>query len=199
MVTIYIITNTIDGKVYIGQTRRSLSRRWIDHKSAGKSNSPCPIAQAIRTHGPDAFTITALDNSDSGQQGDELERLYIALYGSMDPERGYNRVSGGLRDYSASAEVKAKMAAAQKASPATAAQIERMCVGNRGRKATAEHRNKIASALRGKIKSADWRRKISETKKSQGRKWTPEMREQILESRKRTYELRNGGPSFRKA
>lgn len=206
MVTIYIITNTIDGKVYVGQTRQKLSARWAGHKYMARYGSTVPIHAAIRTYGEGVFTVATIATAPDSES-DDTERMYITLLDSMNPEHGYNRSTGGMRGWTFSPitlaqlseshkgafpcnEVRARMAAAHKASPATAAQIARMCAGNRGRKATAEHREKIGAANRGKPKSEEWRRKISETKKAQGKKWTAEIRERTMASRARTFALR---------
>lgn len=45
---IYKITNDVNGKVYIGQTTFSISKRWGEHVKKANANSPCAIHCAIR-------------------------------------------------------------------------------------------------------------------------------------------------------
>ncbi|MBQ6005770.1 MAG: GIY-YIG nuclease family protein [Selenomonadaceae bacterium] len=55
---IYLITNTLNGKMYVGQTRQKLSSRIYGHKSnKGKS----AIDVAIRKYGWENFTVEVLE------------------------------------------------------------------------------------------------------------------------------------------
>lgn len=55
---IYKITNTINNKIYIGQTTQTLKDRWRDYKySGGKIAMRRPIIRAIHKYGFNNFKI----------------------------------------------------------------------------------------------------------------------------------------------
>jgi len=54
---VYLVTNTVNGKKYVGCTRVTVSRRWIQHRSAAKNGSPFALHQAIRKYGFNKFQM----------------------------------------------------------------------------------------------------------------------------------------------
>lgn len=107
---IYKITNTLNNKVYIGQTVNSLRERRNSHKTQSKI-SLYPIHKAIREYGwenfeweilhknvPDLFTL------------DTLERYEIYKHDSF--YNGYNCTKGG-RDAEISEQTKEKLSLAK--------------------------------------------------------------------------------------
>ena len=57
---IYKITNSINNKIYIGQTARTLNIRWKEHKVASIS-SDRPLYKAMRKYGIDNFHIEIIE------------------------------------------------------------------------------------------------------------------------------------------
>jgi len=92
---IYRVTNTRNGKVYIGQTGGTLAERWKRHIQGARQGIRSRFYNAIRKHGSDAFVIEQIDSSLLNGKTDRLERMYIKRYGSMNPEVGYNITPGG--------------------------------------------------------------------------------------------------------
>lgn len=90
---IYIIRNTINNKVYIGQTRTSVSQRWVEHLRHARYGEQV-INRAMRKYGVDKFYIKTLEICDI-KYLDEREIYYIDLYNSTDKSRGYNVSIGG--------------------------------------------------------------------------------------------------------
>lgn len=90
---IYIITNTINGKVYIGQTITSIEQRWKEHCRRAKY-SKYLINRAMNKYGVENFTIDTLEQCDRSIL-DEREIYYIHLYNSTDKSIGYNVSLGG--------------------------------------------------------------------------------------------------------
>ena len=88
---IYMITNEINGKIYIGQTRRSIETRWKEHL---KSKDNYPIHVAMRKYGIENFTIKELEKCDN-QFLDQKEIEYIEYYDSYNSNKGYNATKGG--------------------------------------------------------------------------------------------------------
>jgi group I intron endonuclease len=93
---IYRVTNTVNGKVYIGKwSHPTPDHRWRLHKSAAKSGSPYYFHRAIRKYGSDAFKVEVIDRAKTPEELSEMEKQYIASYQSNDPEKGYNMTLGG--------------------------------------------------------------------------------------------------------
>ena len=94
MYKVYMWINTVNGKRYIGTTRDSMEKR------AGKngyhySGSPRFYA-AIQLHGFDAFKCCILEDGLTKQEAAEAEKRYIKMYGTMNPDIGYNLQEGGF-------------------------------------------------------------------------------------------------------
>lgn len=91
---IYIITNSINDKVYIGQTIQPLALRWQGHCRPGfsKNEQNMKIKRAIRKYGKENFTIKELEKCLVSEL-DEKEIYYISLYNSYN--KGYNSTKGG--------------------------------------------------------------------------------------------------------
>lgn len=91
---IYIITNTINSKVYIGQTIQTLENRWRAHCRNKCSNNEMNmrIKRAILKYGKQNFSITELERCKVTEL-DEKEIYYIQLYNSY--IEGYNSTKGG--------------------------------------------------------------------------------------------------------
>jgi len=89
---VYKITNKINGKVYIGQTIKTLTFRWNCHKKAG---SGCRhIKRAIDKYGENNFEVTVLVRASSREELDSREKFCIRIFNTMAPN-GYNLTAGG--------------------------------------------------------------------------------------------------------
>ena len=85
MVGIYIITNTINGHCYIGQSV-NIERRFMEHRCERHCYL---LGRAIKKHGLQNFKFEVLEECEV-EELDEREMFYIS---KMHPE--YNRTSGG--------------------------------------------------------------------------------------------------------
>src|SRR5215472_8960211 len=94
---IYLITNLLTGKRYVGKTTKVKEARWIRHCHNAYRTKPRPMAlpRAIRKYGPANFRIETLAVVDRNDLLNPLERHFIFLFGTQDPSKGYNRTSGG--------------------------------------------------------------------------------------------------------
>ncbi len=92
---IYLIQNTVNGKVYVGKTTDTIASRWNSHVTASKTDLQHLICRAIRKYGPAAFTVEELCQASSLEELNALECHYIALFKSSDPKVGYNMTLGG--------------------------------------------------------------------------------------------------------
>lgn len=86
---IYKISNTINDKVYIGQTIRPIEERFHRHlNDAINNNLDTHFARAIRLYGADKFFIELIDTANSQEELTQKEHDYILQYNSI--ENGYN-------------------------------------------------------------------------------------------------------------
>lgn len=90
---IYIIKNTVNSKVYIGQTRTSVDQRWKEHLRHAQYGDQV-INRAMKKYGVNKFYIETLEICDVSIL-DEREIYYIDLYDSTDKSKGYNVSIGG--------------------------------------------------------------------------------------------------------
>lgn len=90
---IYIIRNTINNKVYVGQTKVSVDIRWKEHLRHAKYGDQI-INRAMRKYGINNFYIETLEIC-SLDVIDYREMYYIGLYDSTNKSKGYNVSIGG--------------------------------------------------------------------------------------------------------
>lgn len=91
---IYKITNTINNKIYIGQTRYTIQKRWIEHCETS-SRLNYPLYKAMRKYGQDNFIIEEIEQI-SDELLNEREIYWISFYNSYAPSGyGYNVTLGG--------------------------------------------------------------------------------------------------------
>lgn len=101
---VYIHTNKINGKKYIGQTTMEPSKRW----SNGKGYNTCTrFYRAIKKYGWDNFEHDAYEMNDLLLDG--MESFLIEYYHTTDKDFGYNLASGGNKNKKMSEETKKKM------------------------------------------------------------------------------------------
>lgn len=96
---IYIVTNKLNGKQYVGQTRRTVEVRWKNHL-ANLTSDINYFHNSIIKYGKDSFTIDILDKIEANNIRDltkklnELEIYYISKHNTLSPN-GYNLTNGG--------------------------------------------------------------------------------------------------------
>lgn len=92
MIGIYKITNLINNKVYIGQSK-NISKRWNAHRVRSQ-NDDYPLYRAIRKYGLENFTFEVIEECNIDSL-DDREKYWIAYYKSNNPNNGYNLTAGG--------------------------------------------------------------------------------------------------------
>lgn len=101
---IYKITNILNNKIYIGQTKRTIEVRWKGHLTSAFNSSQnsynYPLYKDIRKYGIENFKISIIEKCPINLL-DEKEKYWISYYNSKN--NGYNQTVGGnsvqLYDY----------------------------------------------------------------------------------------------------
>lgn len=93
MGNIYKITNTLNGKIYIGQTQFTTEIRWKEHaRNFTVLRDTMPIHLAMYKYGPKHFIVETVEECDNNHL-DEREQFWIAHYNTYND--GYNATIGG--------------------------------------------------------------------------------------------------------
>lgn len=151
---IYKITNKINGKVYIGQTVRSLNERICEHLRKKKSL----VSKAIHKYGLDNFIIEQIDHAHSINELNTKEQHWIDFYDCIAPN-GYNQCEGGGNTFGYHHSEEAK---------------QKMSIGHKGKKCGENN------SFYGKTHSDETKKRFSELRK--GRKLSDEWKKHIAES-----------------
>lgn len=94
MAYIYKVTNTINGKSYVGATKRTAKRRMTEHKTDSRKDFPTmPLHKAIKKYGEDLFTYEIIEKCDDSIM-QEREKFWIQELRTI--ENGYNLSLGGF-------------------------------------------------------------------------------------------------------
>ena len=72
MITIYKITNRLNGKLYVGQIRQPIEKRFIQHS---KTNSP--LGNAMKDCSLENFAIKVIEECEMQEQANQRERFWI--------------------------------------------------------------------------------------------------------------------------
>jgi group I intron endonuclease len=104
---VYLITNKVNGKKYVGQTSQGIERRWAEHCYASQTRKFL-LHKAIQKYGKDNFEVAILASAPFPEALDDLERFHIAQHKSIVPN-GYNLESGGSKYKTLSEDIKLKI------------------------------------------------------------------------------------------
>lgn len=108
---IYLITNKINGKKYVGLTARTLEERWLEHVASRNKARRWRVHDAIRKYGPDNFEMVIIEEC-SPEVAIDREAHWIAHHNSF--RFGYNLNPGGRGVLAHTEETKAKLSRAAK-------------------------------------------------------------------------------------
>ncbi|MCK9319241.1 GIY-YIG nuclease family protein [Methanoculleus sp.] len=91
---IYVITNKINNKQYVGQSV-DVDKRWISHKFAStQNNTNIILYNAMSKYGVDNFVIQVIEKDIPINEIDEKEKYWINKLNTLKPN-GYNMTLGG--------------------------------------------------------------------------------------------------------
>lgn len=151
---IYLIRNRVNGKGYVGQTVKSVRKRFLEHLRAAANGSDFAIHSAIRKHGEQSFIVEEIVACDASLLN-ALEEYCVMFYGtSATFGHGYNLTNGGkaTSGWSPSIETRAKMSASQKGRKQSPEHVAKAQAARRPYQHSAEMRLKISEACKGKKK-----------------------------------------------
>ena len=144
MFTVYMHTNIINNKKYVGITSRKPEARWYNGKGYSHNNY---FTNAINKYGWNNFRHEILYTGLTKEEACLKEQELIKFYKSNQHKYGYNLESGG-RYCKINELTKLKISRASK-----------------GRKLSEEQKRKISQTERGKKVSKETRKRISEANK----------------------------------
>ena len=189
IIGIYKIENTINHKVYIGQSR-NIFHRWARHK--GGERSP-HLKAAFEFYGLLVFTFEILEEvppcPDLDERLNALEKFYAEKHQSHNPDKGYNLMECG-RGHGHTEETKRRISEAKKGTPSwnkgkksSPETIEKNKQAHLGKKYSEESNKKKGAAWRGRKHTEDSIQKMSKVQKE---KWenipiTEEIRQHMRE------------------
>lgn len=94
MIDIYLITNKINGKVYVGKTQIGYKKRFGQHCRAYNYGNRTYISCAIHKYGKENFELKLLAQVED-DSWEFWEKFYIQKYKSLYTQNGYNITEGG--------------------------------------------------------------------------------------------------------
>ena len=175
MGSIYKITNTVNGKAYIGQTIHDAEKTRIRQHLNGKGNE-C-LKNAVKKHGIEVFTYEILHDGILPEFLDMLEIEEIAKHNCVRPN-GFNLTHGGDGGIP-SEETRRKLSESKKGEKHN----------NYGKTPSEETCRRISEANTGKKRSKETCRRISESKKGEkhpnyGKPLPEETKQKMSEAKK---------------
>lgn len=156
MGVIYKITNTENGKLYVGKTASDMNDRYNTHIYEAKtSRTNSVLHKAIRKYGTDSFTIELIEEC-ANNIISEREIYWIRMLNSQIPF-GYNMTSGGegVPGYKHTDETKVRLSqlnSGRKRSPEVVEIIRRTHLG---KVVSEETRNKLSEGRKGRFTKED--------------------------------------------
>lgn len=195
---IYKITNTVNGKVYIGLTVEGFDKRYYGKGIIASKNRHLQLS--IAKYGVEAFVVDKeWDIAYSKEELDDLEKYWIYLYDATNSKHGYNIQSGG-HNGRPSAETKAKTSKSMKLwhkeNGFTEEQKQKISEEQKGAKNSfygkqhsTEQKQKWSEQRKGVVQDEQWRKKNSESLKQyhKDNPYTEEQLEQKSQSMKQWH------------
>jgi group I intron endonuclease len=146
---VYLLTNRLNGKQYVGQTIHSLERRFRGHCwTSSASGKKMPIALAIQKYGKDNFSAEVLCDCANQSELNKREREWAEQLHTFAPN-GYN-LSAGDGYGAASEEMCRRISAGRKGQRHSDETRKHMSEAAQKRRASPEARRRKSEAMRGK-------------------------------------------------
>jgi group I intron endonuclease len=170
---VYILTNSFNGKQYIGITK-NLKKRWASHRNANGKNPA--LHAAIVKYGVDAFVFTHYADAFDEDSAKNIEILLIKQHNTLAPN-GYNLTSGGDGTLQPSDQLRKQLSDSHKGKKQTEETKKRRSESLK--KAYAEGRRSIAKGKTWKMNEKGKEKirlsKLGSNNPAYGKKQSPEL------------------------
>ena len=162
---VYLITNLIDNKRYVGQTSQPLITRWKRHQYPFPHRRQSYLYNAIKKYGIENFSIEALVTVHNKADMDFYESFLIRELDLRNPEKGYNLTDGGggMLGFKLSEQTKRKMSQHVKTKE-HCKRISNSKIGNQARlglKHSEETKRKMSASAKGRVFTEEHKRNLS--------------------------------------
>lgn len=202
---VYIHTNKINGKKYVGQTVHGdrPHKRWDN----GNGYIQCQyFFYAIQKYGWDNFDHEIVANNLTAEEADNFEKLLIEKLDTMNPDKGYNLEPGGAKNKTMSESTKKKISESHmgEKNPMYGVRLIGEKNGMYGKHHTEEFKQQLSQRNKvlftGKKLSKEHKQKISQSKLGKyvgenspwyGKHHTEEAKKKMSEARKKGAEAPN--------
>ena len=150
---VYLITNVVNGKRYVGVTSKGYLFRFHQHimESRDKIRHNSLLHKAMVKYGESAFSVQLIETGISDEDIKDKEKYYIRLYDTFYVNHhGYNMTEGGdgMSGYRHTEECKAKISKTLQ-----------------GHKFPESRNHKIRQAMLGREYKPEWRDALSKSRK----------------------------------
>jgi group I intron endonuclease len=179
---IYLVTNTVDGKKYVGQhNKQDITKRWNEHIYDSERGCDYVLHKAIRKYGKDAFTIEILCIVPNGDAVCRMEEYFAEQFETYvwDEPGGYNMIWCGKRGRSGiksspttikkQSEAMKALRAVNAVSDETRSKMSESMKGrvppNKGVPISEEKREKVRDGVNAYFSNPENRKRLSETMK----------------------------------
>lgn len=156
---IYKITNTVNNKVYIGQTVQTVEERYQKHLFEARQHTNRYLYDAMNHYGYDKFNIEAIEVCND-EFLDAREKYWISYYKSNDRCFGYNMTEGGgggntFARLSPERQQQLREKASKRLTGVKQPKelVEKRVASLRGRKLTEEHRQRLSKIHKERFKN----------------------------------------------
>lgn len=147
---IYRITNSVNDKVYYGQTTQDPpTDRWKSHQKDVRTNSKrgcLAVHNAMKLHGVDNFKFEVLVSCETQEELDGKETEMISIHNSIAPN-GYNLKHGGHGGGKHGEQTKLKMKISHTGKIFT--DTHKLNLSEASKNMSEDSRNKISESMKG--------------------------------------------------
>lgn len=157
MYEVYLITNCINGKKYVGRTKRGYQFRFKEHIIQAKDSLDVTSAlyNAIRKYGSENFKIELIESNISECDIDDKEIYYIDYYNTFYTSGvGYNMTKGGggVKGYTHTQATKCKISNSLMGHVFPQSRNEKVRQSMIGREYKQEWKDNLSQARKGRFK-----------------------------------------------